>query len=404
MADWSVGVLGKDGKIYCIPDTATEVLRYDPVTRETSRFGEGEISVGIHKWSGGVLAGDGKIYGVPWTHPQVLVIDPSESSVSFLDTITDEGTKAASLAEHKWRDAVLVPDGRIFCVPWTAEAVLVIDPKTSSATCFGKLPEGESKWAGAVLADDGHIYCAPYDARSLLCISVVEQKLVCLGDFGPARRKWRGAILAGEQRVFMVPSNALEVLVIHLEEVAQSVQEAFAKLDGGAEAVEQAAIESAKAAAKEAAKLAVADVDESDDADGGAEAEEDESKKAGGVRGMELFGWVGGIRCKWRGGVVAEDGCIYCIPDCSTEVLRIDPREKEVKTFARCGMAKWKWKGGVLAPDGKIYCAPYETHEQILVINPAKRSVDALPAFDGGGLKLPGFVEAEGTVLAVPLC
>jgi hypothetical protein len=33
----------------------------------------------------------------------------------------------------------------------------------------------------------------------------------------------------------------------------------------------------------------------------------------------------GGIRCKWQGGALATDGAIYCVPNCSTQFLAIDP-------------------------------------------------------------------------------
>ncbi len=36
-------------------------------------------------------------------------------------------------------------------------------------------------------------------------------------------------------------------------------------------------------------------------------------------------GMAGGVRCKWRGGVVANDGNIYCAPDCADAVLCIEP-------------------------------------------------------------------------------
>ena len=138
------------------------------MSRETSSFGQGLIDVGVHKWSGGILAANGCIYAVPWTHAKVLVIDPRTCTVSFLETADDEDDDVASLSEHKWRDCVLADDGRIFCVPWTAQVVLCIDPAAGCATSFGNLPEGESKWAGAAMASDGNIYCAPYDARGLL--------------------------------------------------------------------------------------------------------------------------------------------------------------------------------------------------------------------------------------------
>lgn len=401
MADWSIGVLAPDGFIYCVPDTATEVLRYDPKTRETLFFGKGEISVGTHKWSDGIIAPNGCIYCVPWTHPQVMVIDPDASSVSFIDTATEDGTKVASFAEHKWRDGILASDGCIYCIPWAAEAILRIDPEARTAICFGKLPEGDSKWAGAVLADDGRIYCAPYDARSILCIDVERQMAVCLGDFGPARRKYRGALKAENGKIYMVPYNALEVLLLDPSEVKQAVEASLvdAQTSGNLDATAQAL-----GAAKRAALKASLEDDDEGILEDTTAASKPEGLKAGGVVGCHLFGWVGGIRCKWRSGVMVH-GRIYCVPDCSSQVLYIDPAKQDVVLFGHVGLGKWKWRGGVLASDGKIYCAPYEPHEKALCIDPVKHTTSlSKEAFDGGGLRLPGFIETvDKVIFTVPL-
>ncbi|CAJ1396880.1 unnamed protein product [Effrenium voratum] len=407
--DWSVGVLGADGQIYCVPDTANEVLRYDPKTRQSSRFGSDVIDVGTHKWSGGILAPDGKIYCVPWTHPQVLVIDAVQSKVSFLDTSAGSGCEAASMAEHKWRDCVLASDGCIYCVPWTAEAVLCIDVQAGRASCFAELPQGESKWAGAAVGCDGRIYCAPYDSCSVLCISPREKSAMLLGHFGSLRRKWRPAkrtnalqrrvlrsrrgAVAANGYIYMVPCNALEVLAVDPRQVVQ--------ISAAPRPEVHSDLTWAQATAR---RLALGmDEDEEENEDEEKEAKESDPGDPRLPAGFLKFGWVGGIRCKWRGGVMAN-GYIFCVPDCASEVLCIRPDTQDVICFGEVGSARWKWRGGVLAADGKIYCAPYEPHEPTLAIDPAKLGVVAMPAFDGKGLQLPGFVESsQGEVLPVPL-
>ncbi|CAE7363061.1 unnamed protein product [Symbiodinium pilosum] len=243
-----------------VPDTATEVLCYDPRTRLTSRFGSDLIDVGTHKWSGGVLAGDGRIYCVPWTHPQVLVIDCGSASVFFLETSEGTGCTAASLSEHKWRDCLLAPDGCIYCVPWTAEAVLRIDVVGGRATCFGDLPPGESKWAGAALGSDGRIYCAPYDSPSVLCIVPgPAPTATLLGNLGPLRRKWRGAV-AAKNLIYMIPYNALEVLVVEPSKVEMKPPEMAPEV--------LSSLGEAQATARAIARYGV-DADDHEDEDGG---------------------------------------------------------------------------------------------------------------------------------------
>ncbi|CAE7559303.1 unnamed protein product [Symbiodinium sp. CCMP2456] len=400
--DWSLGVHGPDGKIYCVPDTATQVLCYDPLTKQSSLFGDA-IDVGSHKWSGGVLAKDGKIYCVPWTHPQVLVIDCLAKRVSFLDTSTGTGCTAASLSEHKWRDGILAEDGwAIYCIPWTAEAVLRIDVAKSSASCFGELPASDSKWAGAALGCDGRIYCAPYDSPSCLVIAPgPEPTAWLLGHFGDLRRKWRGAVATkGGEQIYMIPYNALEVLLVEPARLATATTPTTPGVAAGVGAVtgvgREVSLESfGWAQARALARSGVEPEDHLEPEEEAAPTEPTEAEvKAPGALGVSKIGWVGGIRCKWRGGVLAKDGCIYCVPDCASEVLCIRPASQDLVLFGEVGAARWKWRGGVLGNDGKVYCAPYEVHESVLVIDPATLKTSALPKAQGLSA-LPGFLETS---------
>ena len=91
---WAGGVLAPDGKIYCIPKSSSFVLVIDPIKRTTSSFripnsypaSEYVIafpSLMYHRWSGGVLAPNGKIYCIPYNASEVLEIDPIERKSSI---------------------------------------------------------------------------------------------------------------------------------------------------------------------------------------------------------------------------------------------------------------------------------------------------------------------------------
>lgn len=111
---------------------------------------------------------------------------------------------------------------------------------------------------------------------------------------------------------------------------------------------------------------------------------------------VSTFGMVGGIRCKWRGGVVGGDGKIYCVPDCASQVLCIDPATQSTSVFGELGNGRWKWRGGALALDGRIYCAPYEPSGPVLCITPSERkavTIGATPAC--GSQRLPGYVRSH---------
>ncbi|KAL1507497.1 hypothetical protein AB1Y20_008333 [Prymnesium parvum] len=116
---WSGGVLGPDGKVYCVPCDARRVLRIDPATGATDLIGSDHGEGG--KWGGGVLGPDGKVYCVPRNARRVLRIDPATGATDLIGTDHGEGG-------GKWNGGVLGPDGKVYCVPCNARRVLRIEP------------------------------------------------------------------------------------------------------------------------------------------------------------------------------------------------------------------------------------------------------------------------------------
>ena len=73
------GVLGGDGKIYCVPYNSTDILIIDPASQTATRSNMGANLSDSLKWSGGVLGGDGKIYCVPRNPTDILRISMNQS-------------------------------------------------------------------------------------------------------------------------------------------------------------------------------------------------------------------------------------------------------------------------------------------------------------------------------------
>ena len=200
---WVGGVLGRDGKVYCVPCYAEQVLCIDPETRTTELIGAkfqaqtsgtaaclaatarctacrrcgaralhrphhahdeliGAELPGTDKWYGGVLGGDGKVYCVPSDAEQVLCID--------LITRTTELIGAELPGTNKWYGGVLGGDGKVYCVPCNAKHVC-IDPEARTTELIGDEFPGEYKWQGGVLGGDGKVYCVPFHAEQVLCIT-----------------------------------------------------------------------------------------------------------------------------------------------------------------------------------------------------------------------------------------
>lgn len=149
---WIGGVLAKNGKIYCIPHYASEILVIDTTTDTATTI---PTESGNLKWFGGCLAPNGKIYAIPHTSSKVLVIDPETN-----ETHTFSGMGG----NRKWAGGVLGPDGKIYCIPNEEYRIGVIDPETESVETFGnvEINIGYSwKWRGGALGPDGYIYAFP---------------------------------------------------------------------------------------------------------------------------------------------------------------------------------------------------------------------------------------------------
>jgi hypothetical protein len=199
---WIGGVLAPNGCIYCIPYTATTILKIDPTSDTTTTFGS---LVGDTKWVGGVVGMNGMIYGVPHSSTSILKIDPTT------DTVTTFGAVGADTL--KWQGGVLAPNGCIYCAPFNNTYALKIDPSADTYTLlFGSL-SGTSKWIGAVLAPNGCIYCIPCSSTTVLKVNPFSDTFTTFGSLSGSL-KWSGGVLAPDGMIYGIPQNSTTILKI----------------------------------------------------------------------------------------------------------------------------------------------------------------------------------------------
>ena len=159
------GVVGPDGKIYCIPSSARRVLRFNPQTNVVEQSSTTDVS----GYQGGALASNGNIYMVPKGTGNIGVIDPVTFTVSKITTyIASNGTitniSSIGGSSQKFCCAVSAPNGLIYCIPEGGSVILTIDPVTNIARQIGTGWGGDG-FSGGVLAPNGKIYISPLNAN-----------------------------------------------------------------------------------------------------------------------------------------------------------------------------------------------------------------------------------------------
>ena len=75
--------------------------------------------------------------GIPASFEAVLIIDPKKGQVDFTSLTSKQHPGLAKKSVINggrggmWDDGVLAPNGKIYCMPFNSNAVLIIDPTTS---------------------------------------------------------------------------------------------------------------------------------------------------------------------------------------------------------------------------------------------------------------------------------
>ncbi|CAJ1462025.1 unnamed protein product [Effrenium voratum] len=179
---WMHGVVGIDGQIYCMPGSATAILRIHPGASGADATvelmdGGGLLDSTERKWSQGVLGPDGRIFGVPHGAAQVLVIDTSNDQVSLIGPLLSGGL-------YKWHSGVLALDGAIYVAPYDTERVLRINASADlvEEVLEGFAMAGEHQYSGLALTPSGAMYGFPAYNADILALQ--SSRDLCLG--GPA--------------------------------------------------------------------------------------------------------------------------------------------------------------------------------------------------------------------------
>jgi hypothetical protein len=318
----------------------------------TTLIDNGDEIQGDYKWSDFVDGGDGFLYGIPSHARRVVKFNPLDKSMTEIGPDLGEGG-------WKWQCGVLANNCSIYCAPFRADHVLKIDTIDGTVETLDnvRLPEtGSGLWKSGALAPDNSIYYMPYNARRIMRLNPDNDSLSSVGDDLVGKGwKYSGTVVGSDDCVYGIPYYATRIVKFDLTNprTTSTVGEETEKLCMCGNGV---------LAAGDGYIYAVnrfGQVWQIDTTNGNYTRIGDNSRY--------------GCEAGWGDPIIGADKCIYWPPCRANRVLKFDPETQQMPSLvgADIGQGYDKWKGGALATDGVIYCIPY-CSKQILAIDPFK--------------------------------
>lgn len=309
--------------IYGIPCHADSVLKINALTNEITelKWDEALPRAAPHhqkwKYHGAAVSDiDGCIYCIPQAAEHVLKFNPKTEEFEFI------GPQFKGV--NKWYGGLLLRDGAIYGVCQNATGILRIDPSTQQCTIHGSFPEGHYKWHGGVHHTNGYLYCIPAHADRVLKVEPgLEPKLTIIGDNlrtgehrSDGKYKFLGGAVGGDC-VYFFPSDSDYVVEVNtktdeVREVGPNLrnfesmrnnkwQNGFTAVDGSIYGIPL----------KGSTVLRIIP-----------------SPEEGGEPDITTIGGPYAGLNKWEGGVTAANGDMYCVPLNHKFSLRIRPLKK----------------------------------------------------------------------------
>lgn len=271
---------------------------------------------------GAVLLQDGRVFCVPYGATAARIYDPRTDTLQ---------TAGPSITTHI--GGVLLPDGRVFCIPYTNTTATIYDPVTDTKTT---ITTSNNNNYGGCLTGNGDVVMAPYRSTNDVQIySSSSNTCYTISGVSSVNAGYGGAALLPDGRVFLVPQAATAPRIVDV--VNKTVTTPSWSGSGG---------------------------------------------------------FVGGIPLK--------NGDIFCVPAYGrTTALIYEPLTNTYRTPSGTYPAPGETSSGRLLPDGRVFIAPRGA-TSAYVYDPDTDTVSTLPGFTSTyyqGVVLLG----DGRVFMAPL-
>jgi len=175
---------GGNGFMYVPPFTGNDILKINISTGAITSFGT--FAGGQPKWFCTEVAPNGKIYCIPFYDDNILVIDPSNDTTATLALPTSLG------AFIKWKGSAITASGVIYSAPFgdDCDTVLKIVTSTDTVSEFGSIiplppnPNSATKYTTGVLSTNGSVYFTGQPSIPYLKIDTGTDAITSFGNQG----------------------------------------------------------------------------------------------------------------------------------------------------------------------------------------------------------------------------
>ena len=256
---------------------------FESVTASTTQFTTALTGGVANAFIGSVLLPDCRVFSVPYNASNGKIYDPV--------TDTQFTTALTSGVAGAFSGVVLLPDGRVFCVPLDAANAKIYDPVANTQFTTA-LTGGSGAFQGGVLLPDGRVFCVPHTAANGKIYDPVANTQFTTALTGGVANAFVGVVLLPDGRVFCVPHNAANGKIY--DPVANP--QFTTALTGGS---------------------------------------------------VDFYG-----------GVLLPDGRVFCVPHNAANAKIYDPVADTQFTTALTG-GSGAFIGGALLPDGRVFCVPF---------------------------------------------
>ena len=303
-SDYSGSVLLPDGRVLFVPNSASNVGFYNPVSGLFSTVTAAGLTAVANKFRGGVLVPNGNVVFIPSAISNIGMFNPLTYAYSNIAVGAQGGT-------FRFQGGVLGPTGNVVMVPRDSANIGVFNPTTLVLTNVGPISGSTSLFGSGVLLPNGNVVMTPMNTNANIGMyntySLATSGFSNVGPIATNGYLWETSVLAPNGNVIFLPSTSANIVVYNPSVVTSPL---------------------ASSAFSNVPFIGAAEV------------------------GSKNF---------FQGSVLLPSGNVICCPADASNVGMFDPQALTYSNSVAVSSATLKFFGATLLPTGQVVFCPYNS-------------------------------------------